>query len=171
VGCRRDRRHGCALGLPIMRRALVLFLAFVSLAPSASGQVSLSGSERAGNLVLGGATTFSCALNAIAATLTQCQGVPASGRYYVTSIHVQTTTTTSGTYAVQTGTGTNCGTGTAALFPSSGTANRFNAPITTSAMASLWFPTPLVVPVGAAICVIGVATNTISIQITGVLGT
>lgn len=115
-----------------------------------------------------GPVTFTCGLQGIAATLTQCQAAAAAGlRYHITGVFVQTTTTTSGTYAIQTGTGTNCGTGTAALFPVSGTSNRFNAPITTSAMAGLAFYTPLVAPVAAAICVIGVATNTISIQING----
>lgn len=113
-------------------------------------------------------TPFSCGFNAIAATLTQCQAAPAAGlRLYVTSLHIQTTTATSGTYALQTGTGANCVTGTAAFFPSSGTANRFNAPITANPMASLTFPMPLQAPAAAAICVIGVATNTVSGQITG----
>lgn len=113
-------------------------------------------------------TPFRCGLNALAASLTQCQAAPAAGlKLYVTDIFVQTTTTTSGTYALQTGTGTNCATGTAALFPVSGTSNRFNAPITTSAMASLQFTTPLAAPAASALCVIGVATNTISIQIHG----
>lgn len=112
--------------------------------------------------------TFTAGFNAIAASLTQIQAAPGAGlRLYLTSIFVQTTTATSGTYAFQTGTGTNCGTGTAALFPVSGTANRFNAPIAANSLANFSFSTPLVVPVNTALCVIGVATNTVSGQVVG----
>jgi hypothetical protein len=115
-----------------------------------------------------GPVVWTCALNALAATLTQCQAAPGANlRLYLTDITVQTTTTTSGTYAIQAGTGTNCATGTAALFPASGTANRFNAPITTSSASNFSFTTPLIVPANTAVCVIGVATNTISIQLQG----
>jgi hypothetical protein len=111
---------------------------------------------------------WTCSLNAIAASLTQCQAAPGAGlSLYVTGLYVQTTTTTSGTYALQTGTGTNCGTGTTAFFPSSSTSNRFNAPITSNAMAAIQFPVPLKVAANSALCLIGVATNTISAQIVG----
>lgn len=116
----------------------------------------------------GGPVEWSCTLSGIAATLTQCQAAPGAGlSLYVTDIVVQTTTTTSGTYAVQYGTGTNCGTGTAALFPGGATANRWNAPITTSSASNFSFITPLAVPANNALCVIGVATNTIRIQMHG----
>lgn len=145
-----------------MRRMSVLIAALVAVLLTQASTRAQGVFQPAAN------STWTCALNALAATLTQCQAAPGAGlKLYITDIHVQTTTATSGTYAVQTGTGANCGTGTAALFPVSGTANRFNAPITTSAMASLNFNTPLPAPANSAICVIGVATNTISIQITG----
>lgn len=135
--------------------------ALLALAASSAGAQSLTSAPR---------STFTCGLNALAATLTQCQAAPAAGRIYITDIVVQTTTTTSGTYAIQTGTGTNCATGTAALFPVSGTANRWNAPVTTSAASNFSFLTPLQAPTAAAVCVIGVATNTISVQISGWIG-
>jgi hypothetical protein len=144
---------------------LALILGLTGKPESASAQANFSAplTTRTGSL-----TIFTCGLNALAATLTQCQAAPAAGlSLYITDISVQTTTATSGTYAIQTGTGTNCATGTAALFPVSGTANRFNAPINTTAMAQLSFTTPLKSPAASAICVIGVATNTISIQVTG----
>jgi hypothetical protein len=135
---------------------------------TALAQLSVSGNNTYDWYPAGRVTTFSCGLNAVAATLTQCQAAPAAGlKLYVTAVYVQTTTATSGTYAIQTGTGANCVTGTAALFPVSGTANRFNAPITTSAMAALTFPVPLAAPAASAICLIGIATNTISAQIVG----
>lgn len=116
----------------------------------------------------GSDTLWTCGLNALAATLTQCQAAPGANlSLYVTDIIAGTTTTTSGTFGVQTGTGTNCGTGTAALFPVSGTANRFNAPPTTATLLGLHFQTPLKVPANSAVCVIGVATNTINVQLIG----
>lgn len=116
----------------------------------------------------GGPVIWTCGVNNVAASLTQCQAAPGANlKLYITGIYVQTTTTTSGTYAIQTGTGSNCGTGTAALFPVSGTGNRFNAPITSNAMAAITFPVPLVAPANSAVCLIGVATNTISAQIVG----
>ena len=146
---------------------LVLIVAVLAI-PSVHAQQSVSSQTLVNQGAADRVTTFTCGLNAIAATLTQCQAAPAAGlKLYVVSLHVQTTTTTSGTYALQTGTGTNCGTGTAALFPVSGTSNRFNAPVTTSAMATVTFPVPLAAPTASAVCVIGVATNTVSGQIIG----
>lgn len=143
-------------------------VAIIVLMLAAIGHADINSS---GNTVItrnGGVTPWTCGLNAIAATLTQCQAAPGAGlSLYITDIQVQTTTTTSGTYSIQTGTGTNCGTGTAALFPVSGTANRFNAPITSNAMASINFMSPLKVPANSAVCLIGVATNTISAQMVG----
>lgn len=115
-------------------------------------------------------TRFECSFNSIAATLTQltgCAGAGAGLKYYITDVALQTTTATSGTYALQTGTGANCGTGTAAIFPVSGTANRFNAVITSNGMNVMNFTTPLQTAANVQICVIGVATNTVSGQLKG----
>jgi len=154
------------------RRIRKVGLVLVCAAALSSGvviaQQNLSAPTLASQAIADKVTTWTCGFNAIAATLTQCQAAPAAGlKLYVTGLYIQTTTTTSGTYSLQTGTGTNCGTGTAALFPVSGTANKFNAPITTSAMASIPFPVPLAAPAASAICVIGVATNTVSGQLVG----
>jgi hypothetical protein len=116
-----------------------------------------------------GATSWSCALNSLAATLTECQAIPSTGlRHYVTDISVGTTTTTAGDYAIRTGTGANCGTATAQLYPKSGSgADRFKAPIASNGMNLLSFTLPLEATAGHAICVIGKATDTINIQIHG----
>lgn len=115
-------------------------------------------------------TRFECSFNSVAATLTQltgCAGAGAGLRYYITDVAIQTTTTTSGTYAFQTGTGANCGTGTAALFPVSATGNRFNAVITSNGVSVMNFLTPLQTGANVQVCVIGVATNTVSGQVKG----
>lgn len=150
-----------------MRVWLLALLLFVAGVRTAGAQLLVSAPSLTDQFVDGRLTTFTCALNAIAATLTQCQAAPASGSLYIVAVYVQTTTTTSGTYALQSGTGANCVTATTAVFPSSGTGNRFNAPITSNAMAVILFPIPLKLTAVHALCLIGVATNTISVQIVG----
>ena len=143
-----------------MRRLLVIVAAIVLVfSASAEGQNYI----RAGQL----SQSWTCSLQGLAATLTQCKALTASRRHYITDIVVQTTTGTTGTYAIQSGTGTNCATATAALFPSSGTSDRFNAPINSQPTASINLSTPIIPTSGHAICVIGVATNTIDIQLYG----
>jgi hypothetical protein len=110
---------------------------------------------------------FSCSLSALANSLTQCQALSAGLRYFVTDVVVGTTTATAGDYSIQTGTGTNCAAGTTALFPAASTSARFKAPIAANPSTAANFTTPLVTAAGHAICVIGTATNTINIQITG----
>jgi hypothetical protein len=110
--------------------------------------------------------SFTCSLMGLANTLTQCQAASAAGlRYYITSIAVQTTTATAGTFNIQTGTGSNCATGAAPLFPS--VSGSWTAPINTQPTSSILFNPPLKAPLGSALCVIGTLTNTINIQIMG----
>ena len=114
-------------------------------------------------------TTFSCSLVGIAATLTQCQAIPAvaTQRYFITDISVQSTTATANGYNIESGTGANCVAATTAVFPKSGVADKFKGPGTGSPMAQLSFTTPLPVAAGHEICVLGVATDTTSIHISG----
>jgi len=112
--------------------------------------------------------SWSCALAGLANTLTQCQAAAAAGqRAYITDITVDTTTATAGTFLVETGTGANCGTGTAALYPASAPSNwSVTAPVL-GAPLKLSFQTPLKAPVATAVCVIGTTTNTINIDLRG----
>jgi hypothetical protein len=115
-----------------------------------------------------GPTKFTCSLAALVASLTECQAAPAAGlRYYITDIVVQTTTATAGDYSIQSGTGTNCGTATAAVFPKHATTARFKAPIAANPTAVINFTTPIAVTTAHALCVIGHGTNTINVQISG----
>ena len=113
--------------------------------------------------------SWSCSLAGLAASLTECKAIPAtaSARYYITDVVVGTTTSTSGSYAIQSGTGTNCATGTTALFPVNSTSARFLAPVVANASAMIALTTPIQATAGHAICVIGTTTNTINIQISG----
>jgi hypothetical protein len=116
----------------------------------------------------GGPVRFACSVNNIAATLTQCQAAPGAGlSLYVTDLWWQSTTTTAGTGALQYGTGSNCGTGTTALLPASATANRYGYPASSTAATNFSFTTPLKVAANNALCIIGVATNTVRADILG----
>jgi len=143
-----------------VKRLLALLLAIPFLFVAAADAQTYT---RAGQL----SQSWTCSLSGLAASLTECQALSAGNRHYITDIVVQTTTGTTGTYSIQSGTGTNCATATAALFPASGTSDRFNAPINSQPTASVNLTTPIVPTVGHAICVIGVATNTIDIQLFG----
>lgn len=115
-----------------------------------------------------GQIRWGCGLNNLAATLTQCQAAPGAGLTLVlTDIIVQTTTTAAGTFSVQYGTGANCVTAPGALFPISGTANRWSSPTISQAPMHFQLVTPIFAAANNAICVIGVATNTINIQLGG----
>lgn len=160
MGRRWDGCHRRDVGLSVIMRMSVLWLL---LSTALMAQSSTSSVQ-----VVYPLTPFRCGFNGIAATLTQCQAAPGAGlKLYITRLHIQTTTTTSGTYALQYGTGTNCGTGTTALFPMTATGDRYNAPITSQSMAALAFDPPISGAANTALCVIGVATNTVKGQISG----
>jgi hypothetical protein len=111
---------------------------------------------------------FTCSLTGVAATLTQCQAAPSAGqRLVITDLTVQTTTATSGQYALQAGTGANCAVGTVAIFPAASTAARWNANTTAQGVTHIRFTTPLVLPEATSLCVMGTATNTIVVQVAG----
>lgn len=118
---------------------------------------------------------FSCSADDIGATLTrlkistggECLGALDGNRRYVTDIVAQSTTTTVGGFILRFGTGTNCATGVTSLFPSAATAARWAAPPNTAAPTVISFRTPLIIPTGKDLCVLGLATNTTTIQVNG----
>jgi hypothetical protein len=122
-------------------------------------------------VVPGGPVQWQCNLGGIGTTLTECKAAPgASLRLYITDIVAVSTTTTSGLFTLRFGTGTNCGTGTGNLFFASASATLPNAPnnATGGPGATIMnFTTPIAVTANNAVCVLGVATNTTNIQISG----
>lgn len=149
--------------------ALLTLASSTALADNFVNGVGYVDPSNAVRVTLDHANRFTCGLAGLGATLTECQALTAGRTYYITDIVVGTTTATSGTYGIQTGTGANCVTGTATLFPAppATTASRYQAPIAANPVSVVSFTTPLAAPAGAAICVIGVAVNTINIQISG----
>ena len=116
---------------------------------------------------------FACGADNIGATLTELTGCAALSqtqsalRYYITTVLTQSTTTTGGTFSLQSGTGTNCGTGTAKIIPASVTTARMSSPASTSPAGVMNFAVPIPVTPGHALCVLGVATNTTTISVFG----
>lgn len=117
----------------------------------------------------GGPVTWQCSLDNIAGTLTQCQAAPGANlKLYVTDISIQSTTATAGQFLLRQGTGTNCGTGTASIFPSAATVVRYGYPANTAAQPSIFrFAVPVVLTANNALCVLCVATNTCTVAIQG----
>lgn len=107
-------------------------------------------------------------LDDIGATLTRIVSAPTSGEArYITDIVAQSTTATTGLLLLRTGTGTNCGTSTASLFPSASTVPRIGYTANTLAPTVISFRTPLRVAPNLDLCVIGTAVNTLTVQVEG----
>jgi hypothetical protein len=118
--------------------------------------------------------TWSCSLDALGATLTLCKTAPNSNnRLYVTTIWAQSTTTTAGLMlirhgkAASQGGAANCATDTVSLLPAAATVPRYGYPASTAAALNHSFVTPLEVPPGRDLCIIGTATNTATIHLGG----
>ena len=117
----------------------------------------------------GGATTdWTCSLDNIGATLTECKAAPGAGKQlFLTDVIAQSTTTTAGNFLLRTGTGTNCGTGTVSLLPAAATVIRYAAPANTVVPLTIHLITPIPAPVNTAICLLGVGTNTVTATLSG----
>jgi hypothetical protein len=116
----------------------------------------------------GGPVSWSCGLDNLGATLTECRAAPGAGlRLYITDIVATSTTATAGQFLLRFGTGTNCGTGTASLYPSAATVVRVPYPGNTVAPFMVAMNTPLAVTANNALCVLATAVNTLTIQING----
>lgn len=136
------------------------------------GLVTLEYAPKANAQALGGLKReiWTCSLDNIAATLTRCKDNPDSQKaLFITDIITQSTTTTGGQFGLQYGNnGTaNCGASATALFPSSTTTARLASPANTSPAGVIQLLTPIRVPPGKDLCLLGVATNTTTAQING----
>jgi hypothetical protein len=114
---------------------------------------------------------FVCSVPLTTATTTQCQPVAATinnipVRAYVTDIQVNTTTTgTASAVQLVTGTGSNCGTGTANLSAITYSTVTAAAP---TLVSFLGMRTPLIAPLGAAVCVKQTGTPaTVTVEVHG----
>lgn len=120
---------------------------------------------------VGGPNSWTCSLGQLNGTLTQCLAAPGAGlRAYITDITAATTTSMSGTFIVQYGTGVNCASGTTTIFPilPVGTGVQFGwfTPAQTTPV-KFTFTQPLTPAAANAICVSGTTTNTQNIQLGG----
>jgi hypothetical protein len=116
----------------------------------------------------GGPVPWTCSLDGIGATLTQCQAAPGAGlKLYLTDLVINSTTATTSNFLVRYGTGANCGTGTTSLLPAAATVVRFTYPSNTAAPLHLSFYTPLSAAANNAICILCTNTNTCVVTMTG----
>lgn len=116
----------------------------------------------------GGPVQWQCNLGTIGTTLTQCQAAPGAGlRLYITDILAVSSTTTSGLFTLRFGTGSNCGTGTGNVFFNSASASIPNGANNATSVKPISFITPVAITANNAVCVLGVATNTTNIMISG----
>ena len=115
-----------------------------------------------------GSAQWSCYQTGIAAALTQCQAAAAAGlRNYVTGLVAQSTTSTGGAFTVNYGTGANCGTGNTGLLAPGQTTVAFTMAPTSASPTVMTFNPPLAPAQANAVCVLGVATNTLNITLYG----
>jgi len=111
---------------------------------------------------------WTCSVTGVGTTLTQCQAAaPANTRHYIKGYIAISTTSSGGTLLLRSGTGTNCGTSTTSVFPSSLTTVAIPYAGNTTAPVPMIFPSPIPVTIAHAVCVLAVATNTVTIQIFG----
>ena len=107
--------------------------------------------------------SFRCVVTAITA-VTECRAAPAAGlKVVVTDVTISNNVGTAQTVKLVTGTGTNCGTGTADLTHA----------IQFTASVGNWdhvYETALVAPAASAICVLPSAATSVSATINGLTG-
>jgi hypothetical protein len=120
---------------------------------------------------LGSPLLFNSATSTVAAALTQVVAAPAAATsLYLTDIMVVSDTATAGQYTLRYGTGTNCGTGTTTIYPNLASITTGKIPYpgnTANSPFSTTLTTPIKVPAANALCVICVATNTCTINLSG----
>ena len=108
-----------------------------------------------------------CALAGVGAALVECKAIPVVGqKHYITGVTVQTTTATAAAWKIQSGTATACASNTTDVFPKVASTT-WIAPVVSLPPQHISFETPIQITVNHAICVLGVVTNTINIQVSG----
>lgn len=121
------------------------------------------------------ALPWTCSLDDIGATLTKCvlnagPQPDSTQALYLTTVIGESTTATAGLFLLRFGSGTNCGTGTTSVLPSAATVPRLAYPANTAPPTTIFLTTPLKIPAGKDLCLIGSATNTFTGQLAGYLG-
>lgn len=168
-------RTSCDMTFRVFLPVLALLLALPSRAGTPFTLCNASGSQCAevttrGQLFVVFADEskrFACTISGLENTLTQCQAADPTKQYRVSEVLVQGTTVNAASWALQSGTGTNCGTATAALTPGGSTSARWTTSGTGGGVLQLRFQTPLMVTAGHAICAIGQTNNATVVQVIG----
>jgi len=110
---------------------------------------------------------WTCSVDDIGATLTLCKTAAPGYRLFLTGVSIVSTTATAGQYLIRYGTGANCGTGTTSLLPSAASAVRFGYVANTLGTSPLTIEPGIPAGKDTDICILCVATNTCTAQMTG----
>lgn len=158
-----------------MKRHLVVIMGLAVLA--ASPLVLLQPRAQAQNVP---GTIWNCSVDGVGATLTACTfsatapTPPSGSRMFITDIVSQSTTSTGGAFilrvgtSLQTGGSANCASSTTTVFPgAAGSTARIVSAANTAAPTVINLTRPIALPLNSDLCLLGVATNTTSAQITG----
>lgn len=118
----------------------------------------------------GSGVFWTCSVDDVADAYTVCIGPTEPGmRRYITDVVAQSTTAVADVFNIGYDATASCGGDPAAdqLFPPIDNAVRFVAPANTSAPTVAALGTPMIVPPGKNLCVVGGATSTVTVQVSG----
>src|SRR5262247_2461333 len=114
---------------------------------------------------------FAANVGDIGATLTEIVAAPPSNQYvYVTTIILESSTATAGSFALRAGQGANCATNPVGMFPQPGVSSptlTYLYPANTAVPLVITLQPPVRAPAGYALCLVGVATNLARGQVMG----
>ena len=126
---------------------------------------------QAQSTILNGYPSWTCSVDNVAATSTQCGNFPKPDEsFYLSWVIAQSTTTTGGQFLIQSGTVAGCASGTTSFIPAAAAVIRLGSAANTAAPSLLVFDPPLQVPRGRLLCVLGKATDTTTLQMGGPVG-
>ena len=147
-------RHGRFLLGALAVFALAVLLSVVTL-PTPVAEAQITGEN------------WTCSVDDVGATLTRCKVAAPGYRLFLTGVSIVSTTATAGQYLIRYGTGTNCGTGTTSLLPSAASVVRFGYVANTLGTSPLTLSPGVPAAKSTDICILCVATNTCTVQMTG----
>src|SRR5262245_52171814 len=142
---------------------LALLVLIFAIGWIVGGILPVAEAQQSTRMVLDHSGRYTAPVSDIGATLTQIVAAPSGGQsVYITSIVLVSSTATAGAFNLQSGTGTNCATGTLGVFPQWGLGSptlTIPYPANTVAPLVIFLPQPIKLPASAALCVLGTATN------------
>jgi hypothetical protein len=117
---------------------------------------------------------WTCSVDEQDDSTVRCIAAPEPGlRLYITDVVAQSTTSTAGLFNIVQGTataqggGADCSTANANMLPATDAGARFAAAANTSAATAYRPSSPVIVPTGRDVCILGDAGNPVTVQLFG----